>query len=55
MKRIVMLLSVVVLMVAMMAVAVATAAIAQGEQRDVACSHAPLDNPKAAPFCERTT
>jgi hypothetical protein len=55
MKRIVMLLTVVALMVVMLAVAVATAAIAQGEQRDVACRHAPLDNPQAVPFCERTT
>jgi hypothetical protein len=49
------LLSVVALMVVMLGVAVATAAIAQGEQREVACRHAPLDNPQAVPFCERTT
>jgi len=55
-KRILVLLMVAALMVVMLAMAVATAAIAQGEQRDVACHHAGFDRgpEQALPFCERT-
>ena len=54
-KRILVLLTVVALMVVMLAFAVATAAIAQGEQREhrnVACEHAGFLH---VPFCEETT
>jgi hypothetical protein len=48
------LLTVAALMIVMLAFAVATAAIAQGEQREAACDHARFEQPRAVPFCERT-